>query len=304
MLVTVSNGEVTWIDIKNATTDDLNELKKKYNFHDLDLADCNLKVVLRPRFEEYDDYRFVVLHFPISCHKGKDNRFLIEELDFFWGKDFLITIHSDNLNQLTELFEELRNSEDKCNKYLSRGVNYLLYKLLHKLVVPILPIMTQISYDIDWVDNNYGKKRAESIIEKISTLRRNIIFLQSALKPQRAIFVAFEKMKDQQDKNMDVYWGDIGDYLEKIIDMAEDYQELVEGLYSSIDTLLTYRTNKSMKILAMISVIMLPLTFISSFYGMNVLLPFQESANAVWGLSIVMVVSAIVVFLLFKIKKF
>jgi magnesium transporter len=164
--------------------------------------------------------------------------------------------------------------------------------------------MNQISYDIDWIDNNYDKKKAESVIEKISALRRNIIFLQSSLKPQRNIFMAFEKMKNQQDKNMDVYWGDIGDYLGKIVDMAEDHQELLEGLYTSIDTLLTYRTNKIMKILAMITVISLPLTAISGFYGMNVQLPFQASANAVWGIAAAMGVCVIAVILLFKINKY
>lgn len=299
----ISNDKMTWIDIVNVTPEDLNYLRKSYNFHDLDLDDC-LSKVQRPKVEEYDDYRFVVLHFPIVCNKGKNNRFLIEELYFFWGENFLITIHSSRMTRLTDSFEQLKNTESKFNKYFSQGVDYLLYKLLHKLVLQIFPIMTQISYDIDWIDNNYDKKRPESVIEKISALRRNIIFLQSSLKPQRNIFTVFEKMKDQQDKNMDVYWGDIGDYLGKIIDMAEDYQELLEGLYSSIDTLLTYRTNKIMKILAMISVIMLPLTFISSFYGMNVPLPFQNSANSVWGLTVIMAVSAVVVVLLFKINKF
>lgn len=303
MLDIISNDKATWIDIVDVTQEDLNYLRKSYNFHDLDLYDC-LSKGQRPKFEAYDDHRFVVLHFPIDCDKNKDNRFLIEELYFFWGENFLITIHSPKMTRLTELFEQLKNTESKLNKYFSQGVDYLLYKLLHKLVLQIFPIMTQINNDIDWIDNNYDKKRPASIIEKISALRRNIIFLQSSLKPQRTIFAAFEKMRDQQDKNMDVYWGDIGDSLGKIIDMAEDYQELVEGLYSSIDTLLTYRTNKIMKILAMISVITIPLTFVSSFYGMNVPLPFQNSANAFLVLFIIMAVSATVIFLLFKINKF
>jgi magnesium transporter len=303
MLDIISNDKVTWIDIVNATPEDLNYLRKSYNFHDLDLDDC-LSKVQRPKLEEYDDYSFVVLHFPVICEKGKNNRFLIEELDFFWGENFLVTIHSSKMNKLTDLFLQLKNTPSKFNKYLSQGVDYLLYKLLHKLVLQIFPIMNQISYDIDWIDNNYDKKKAESVIEKISALRRNIIFLQSSLKPQRNIFMAFEKMKNQQDKNMDVYWGDIGDYLGKIVDMAEDHQELLEGLYTSIDTLLTYRTNKIMKILAMITVISLPLTAISGFYGMNVQLPFQASANAVWGIAVAMGVCVIAVILLFKINKY
>ena len=303
MLEILSNEKMTWIDIVNATSEDLNYLRKSYNFHDLDFDDCLTKVQ-RPKMEEYDDYRFVVLHFPVVLDKGKSKRFQIEELDFFWGKDFLITVRSSNLNRVSETFEQLRNIESKFNKYFSQGVDYLLYKLLHKLVKQIEPIMKQISCDIDWIDVNYDKKKAESVIEKISELRRNIIFLQSALKPQLNIFAVFEKTKDQQEKNMGVYWGDIGDSLVEFIDMAEDDQELLEGLYSSIDTLLTYRTNKIMKILATITVISLPLTAISGFYGMNVALPFQDLQNAVWGIVSVMVVSVIIVVLIFTINKY
>ena len=103
---------------------------------------------------------------------------------------------------------------------------------------------------------------------------------------------------------MDAYWGNIGDFLGKMMDMAEDDQELLEGLYSSIDTLLTFRTNKIMKILAMITVISLPLTTISGFYGMNVPLPFQNSINAIWGIISVMVIFCVIaVVLLIKINK-
>lgn len=301
MLDTISNQEVTWIDIVNPTPDDLNQLRKSYNFHDLDLEDC-LSKVQRPKFEEYEEYRFVVLHFPVM--KSKEYRFTMEELDFFWGDNYLITIHSSKMTRLTDTFHYLKNTETKFNKYFSQGVDYLLYKILHKLVLQIFPIMTQTSHDIDWIDANYDIIRPAKVIEKISALRRNIIFLQSSLRPQRNIFATFEKLEEQKERNMDIYWGDIGDYLGKLIDMAEDYQELVEGLYSSIDTLLTYRTNSIMKILTMISVIMLPLTFISSFYGMNVSLPLQDSPYAVIILTVIMLASSIGLAIYFKIKRF
>ncbi len=301
MLNTISNKNVTWIDIVNPTPDDLNELRCRYNFHDLDLEDC-LSKVQRPKMEQYDDYRFVVLHFPVVKNKG--NRFVIDELDLFWGDDYLITIHSSKMSKLIDTFNYVKNTESQFDKYFSQGVDYLLYKILHKLIIQIFPIMTQISHDIDWIDANYDTIHPAKLIDKISALRRNIIFLQSSLKPQRNIFAMFESLRAQRDKDMDVYWGDIGDYLNKLIDMAEDYQELTEGLYSSIDTLLTYRTNRIMKILTMISVISLPLTFLSSFYGMNIPLPFQESEHAFWIITSIMAGSSLAVGLYFKIRRF
>lgn len=103
---------------------------------------------------------------------------------------------------------------------------------------------------------------------------------------------------------MDIYWGDIGDYVVKLLDMAEDYQELIEGLYSSIDTLLTFRTNNIMKTLTIFNVIMLPLTFITSFYGMNIRLPFMDwpFASLVIGGVMFLITGAMILY--FRMRRF
>lgn len=301
MIQTISNEKITWIDIINPTPDDLNNLRKTYNFHDLDLEDC-LSKVQRPKFEEHDEYKFIVLHFPTFMNKNY--KLVMEELDIFWGVNYLVTIHSSRMTKLIDMFSYIKNTETKFNKYFSQGSDYLLYKILHKMVLQIFPIMTQISHDIDWIDSNYGSIKPAKVIEKISSLRRNIIFLQTILKPQKNIFFVFENNRDQEEKEMDVYWGDIGDYLGKLIDMAEDYQELIEGLYSSIDTLLTFRTNNIMKLLTMISVIMLPLTFITSYYGMNIRLPFADSSYATGIITGTMIAASISIAIFFKISRF
>jgi magnesium transporter len=59
-------------------------------------------------------------------------------------------------------------------------------------------------------------------------------------------------------------------------DMTEDYAELIEGLSTTFDSMQTNKTNEIMKILTLISSIILPLTFLTGLYGMNVLLPLQE----------------------------
>jgi magnesium transporter len=225
----------------------------------------------------------------------------MNELYFFWGENYLITIHSSEMSWLTNYFKQEKNGTIKKSP---QSVDQLLYAILQNVVSQMRPIMSNIRYGIEKIDDNYGNERPEDVIKQISELRRNIIFLQSSLKPQKNIFAAFEQMKDQQEKNMDAYWGNIGDFLGKMMDMAEDDQELLEGLYSSIDTLLTFRTNKIMKILAMITVISLPLTTISGFYGMNIPLPFQNSINAIWGIISVMVIFCVIaVVLLIKINK-
>ena len=303
MLDVISNDKLTWFDIVDVTEDDFYTLNKyNYDFHELDKKDCLSIEQCRPKIEQYDDYRFVITHFPVEKKDNKGSiRLSMNELYFFWGENYLITIHSSEMSWLTNYFKQEKNGTIKKSP---QSVDQLLYAILQNVVSQMRPIMSNIRYGIEKIDDNYGNERPEDVIKQISELRRNIIFLQSSLKPQKNIFAAFEQMKDQQEKNMDAYWGNIGDFLGKMMDMAEDDQELLEGLYSSIDTLLTFRTNKIMKILAMITVISLPLTTISGFYGMNVPLPFQNSINAIWGIISVMVIFCVIaVVLLIKINK-
>lgn len=301
MIEILKDGNYTWIDIVNPTKHDMDYLVENYKFHSLDIEDC-LSKVQRSKFEDYDEYKFLVLHFPLITKKSY--RLSIEEVDIFWGANFLVTIHSNRFTKLLDLFILVKNNENYKSTYFSKGCDYLLYKIIHDMINMIFPIINQISHEIDLIDSNLDTMKPQKIIERISALRRNIIFLQTSLKPQKAIFNIFEnKLKDQEEKNMDIYWGDIGDYIVKILETAEDYQELIEGLYSSIDTLLTFRTNDSIKTLTLFSVIMLPLTLITSFYGMNVKLPFADFAGASSLILGFMISLSIGMVVYFKIKK-
>jgi magnesium transporter len=83
---------------------------------------------------------------------------------------------------------------------------------------------------------------------------------------------------------MEEYWGNILDYYQKMWDMIEDYEELIEGLSKTFDSMQTNRSNEIMKALTLISSILLPLTFIASLYGMNVKLPLMNDNYTFWFL--------------------
>ena len=102
---------------------------------------------------------------------------------------------------------------------------------------------------------------------------------------------------------MEDYWGNILDFYQKMWDMVDDYGELVAGLSSTFDSLQTNRTNEIMRVLTIISTIVLPLTFFTGLYGMNVGLPFADKAWAFWGVLVVCVVTVVVLLIFFKRKR-
>jgi len=263
----------------------------------LDIEDCKTRIQ-RPKIDIYDDYYFLILHFP--WFEGLN--VITKEIKIFLGKDYIITIgFSEWL--VKELFNKVSNDKVLLNNLLSETSDKLLYYILEKLLNESLSIVNKIESEIELINKNLFSRNTELIIEKISITRRNIIFINTIFKPELKLFQKFETGEIGFDKDMGVYWGNIIDFYQRLWDMIEDQHELIEGLSKTFDSLQTNRTNEIIKILTFFSSIILPLTFITGIYGMNINLPFQENELAFWLLSLIMLFVVVLLLLFFKRKR-
>ena len=109
---------------------------------------------------------------------------------------------------------------------------------------------------------------------------------------------------DPEVLDMEDYWGNILDQYQKMYDSIEDYGELVEGLSHTFDSLLTNRTNEIMRVLTYINTILLPLTLVTGFFGMNVEFPFTANTVAFWViLGALLVMSVVLLFFLRRVTR-
>ena len=108
----------------------------------------------------------------------------------------------------------------------------------------------------------------------------------------------FEQREDMED-----YWGNLLDLYQKMWDMIEDFEELISSLATTFDSVQSHRTNEIMRVLTIISTIVLPLTFITGLYGMNVGLPWASRPFAFWVIVLFCVVIAAFLIFFFNRKK-
>jgi len=280
MIETIKIGTIRWHHLIAPKEEELNFLRENFHFHPLDIEDCRSKINQRPKIDVYDDYYFMILHFPKF---DNTNTFIkTKEIKIFWGDDFIITIGSSPW-VVAELFEQAKAKLAKKEDLELSTTDALLYRILEKLMTETQDLIRLIGNHVEILNRDLFGKKAEKMIERISVTRRNIILLNTIFKPQLPLFQRFESGKiEGYADNMEIYWGNILDYYQKMWDMIEDYQELVEGLSQTFDSLQTNRTNEIMKMLTLISSIVLPLTFITGLYGMNVILPLQDYSAAFW----------------------
>jgi magnesium transporter len=278
------HGRMTWVNIEKPTPDDINYLRQHYAFHPLDLEDC-LSRIERPKIDEYDEYLFIIMQFPVFDDTRRVSR--PAEVDMFIGAGFLVTVHDGNLWPIAKLFDDCQGEAEIRQKHMGGGASRLLHDAVDRLVDYCFPILYKVDANIREIEEDIFTEDVPDLVQEISWVRRDIIALQRIVKPQIAIVANLEH-KDRPfiREELEVYFGDVLDHLYKAWDMLEDHRDVIEGLSDTANTLTSYRINQVMKILTIISVIMLPLTLLSGIYGMNISLPL---ARQPWSFAFILV---------------
>ena len=280
-------GDFTWINIEQPTEEETEYLAQNYPFHPLDLDDC-LSRIQRPKIDQYKDYLFVVLHFPVF---NKEARVTTpSQVSVFIGQNYLITLHKGELKPLVKLFRECEIDEESRQENFSSGPGYLLYRIIDRLVDYCLPIANKMLENIEDVEDSIFSNRGRSQIKEISMIRRDIISFRRIIWPMRAVIGSLEpKIRRFAKMDLTVYFGDTVDHLDKIWDALDEYKEIIEGLNDTHDSLASNNTNEVMRILTIIATIFMPITLIASLWGMNIPLPFARSDNALLYIILIMV---------------
>ena len=289
-------GDLTWVNIENPTERETEYLAKNYSFHPLDLDDC-LSRIQRPKIDKYKDYLFLVFHFPVF---NKEARVTTpSQLSVFIGEKYLITLHKGELKPLVKLFKECQRDEESRQEYLGEGSGFLLYRMIDRLVDYCLPILSRVLDNIETVEDDIFSDRKRGTVKEISLLRRDIISFRRIIWPMRAVIGSLEpRVRHFTKQDMEAYFGDMTDHVDKIWDALDEYKEIIEGLSDTYDSLASNRTNEVMRMLTVIATILLPITVVASIYGMNIPLPFQNSSYSLAFVFFVMlvVISSMLIF--------
>jgi len=288
-----------WINLLSSEAENIRKVCKDYNFHHLAIEDC-FSQIQQPKIDDYDDYLFMVLHLP--RHIKKSGRTIALELDVFLGKSFLITVHNGDLKSLNAYFTKITSDPSLLKP---SNTAYLLYEILSETFSSCFPMLQKIAEKLDRIEDDLYEDQSKKTLEEISVVAQDIINFRRIIRPQRYFIQDLEATEPKFiAEKFDIYFDDIADKIDRIWDLLDNYKEVCEVLMRTNESMLTQRLNEVMKILTIISVIMLPLTVITGFYGMNIVgLPFANyhlAAEIIFG-SLVAVVLGMLAY--FKIKK-
>jgi magnesium transporter len=287
-----------WIYIESPRSADRDWLEEHFEFHPLDYEDVYSRNQ-RPKLDQYDDYVFIVLHFPLF---DKDTgRILTAELDLFLGPDYLITLPNIPLPPLAAMFERYREKDDLREEVFSKGSGYLLYKIVDTGVDAAFPMLRKMGLKLERLEDDIFEGRSSEIVRELSEAKQEIINFRKIVRPQRAVLRDLERTKQRYlQEELEIYFDDISDAAERTWDTLENYKEVVEALESTNESVLSHRLNDSFRVLTAASVVLLPLTLIASIFGMNVHFPGEGEAVTFFVILALMAAMLLALVVLFR----
>jgi magnesium transporter len=329
---TITHNGLSFINLNKPTDTDINFLNKNFGFSLLNLEDFLYKTQI-PKIEIYKDYSLVVMDVPYiqqSDRQKKDGsgnktfslpnvlssrstapsfpslprrkRISVGEVDFFIGKDYIVVLHDEKTPQIDELFEMCRITSKHREDLMGKGPVYLFYRIIDILVDLSFSYVEDITNTIDYIDRKLEDNTSAKVIEDISMTRRNIVVFETMIKPALPIFADLEKGKyTKLNGEMMPYWSNILDHLQKIWERLEDNKELIQGIASSHESILSNRSNELVKFLTVITSISFPFVIVNNLYSMNVKgLPFANEPWIVYTLFLLIFAGAASIFAYFK----
>ena len=294
---------LTWIHLDAPTAEQAQALAERFGWHPLDVEDV-LSSRQRPKVDEYTDegYLFGVLHFPVYDKRAR--RLNAGELDVFLGPNYLVTLPSTELLPVTRLFHRCQTDELFRERLFSKGSGRLLYEVLDDLFDYCFPILDKIGHKLGAIEDDVFEGRSDEVVRDISDVKQEIISYRKIIRPERSTLRLLERQVERfLPEELELYFDDIVDAAERIWDQLDNYKEVVEALEDTNESVIAHRQNDVLRILTVFSVVLLPLTLITGFFGMNVHFPGYETGWAFWVIFAGMVTSLGALLAFFRWKR-
>jgi magnesium transporter len=251
-----------WLDLTAPGPDELAQLGDIFGFHPLALEDT-AQFRQRPKLDNYGDYVFLVFYGAWRGPAADPNP--LREVHLFISGQYLVTIHRDPVPPLDEQRELLHGRALQSEQFL-------LYRVLDALTDSFFPILADIDGEIDDLEAGILANPTDSQLERLFSLKRQLVALRKVVTPQRDLFArSVDQIAALPGLELDErdYFRDVYDHLIRISDLIDSYRDLLSGATDLYLSTVSNRQNDVMKQLTVIATIFLPLGFITGFFGQN-----------------------------------
>jgi len=293
-----------WVDLENPTPEETKfYLEEVFHFHPLSIEDCVAESP-SPKVEEYGPkegdlftaYLFMVIH--AVDYSRADGVFATTELNFFLGKNFLVTYHLSPMKSVASVAERCLRS----NVHIARAPDRVAHNLLDAIVENYKPALEELSMEIASLEDRVLHQLSRHTLNDVIKIKKEVLHLRQIIGPQREVLSRFADGEFKLIRaHLVPYYRDVYDALFHIHELSQGYMDALTGILQVYLNLSSNQTGEVIKLLTLITIITTPFMMVGTWYGMN-FRTMPELDHGYWVAVGVTVVSTAAVFWYFKRK--
>lgn len=256
---------VTWINVSGLhDTELIVDICNQFKVHPLVQEDI-VHTEQRPKMEDYDDLLFLVLR-NISF-AGTKTEIENEQVSIVLGAGFVLSFTERKTSRFDPLINRIKNTKFRIRRQQS---DYLAYAIMDMIVDHYFTVLEDIGEQIDTLQEALLTDPKPEMLQQIHTFRAQMITLRRAIWPLRETVSKFERSESELIMQSTLpYLRDLYDHTIQVMDIIENYRDILSGMLDTFLSSISNRMNEVMKTLTVIATIFIPLTFIAGVYGMN-----------------------------------
>ncbi len=275
---------VTWINIDRVPPANfLTELGLGFDLHPVILGDI-LNVDQRPKAELMDDYVYVVLKM-LYLDKKTGRDIVSEQVSIIIAPKFVLSFQQGVEGDVFEpVRERIRRAQPRIRE---SGTDYLGYKLLDAVVDEYFKILEKLGEDIEKLENELISNPTPRTLRSLHGFKRRILDLRKSVWPLREVVNMLVRGDSPLiKKSTQIYLRDVYEHTVQVIDTIETCRDMLSGMMDIYLSSVSNRLNSVMKVLTIITVIFMPLTFLTGMYGMN--FKYMPGLEWLWGFPVLL----------------
>ncbi len=287
----------TWIDFEGEDEAVVREALEPCGVHPLVVEDLVMQLN-RPKLDDYGDYVYVVVH--SARWESSEDRPSLREVDIVVGRNWIVTYHDGETRSVATAAETL----PKRPALLAKNPAQLMHFLLDVLVDHYLPLVDRLAEDVDRLEEEVFTDTTTAMHARILRIKRGIGALRRIIGPQRDTILSLTRDELRPvPAELRPYLRDVYDRLARVADMLDSFRDESASVLELYLSASSNRLNQVIKRLTVIATIGLPLTVVTSYYGMNFKLPEYEWAHSEWYALGLMLATALVTWLYLRYRR-
>ncbi len=255
-----------WVDLSENVEEYQRFLAETMNFHPLVVEDLMSHGML-PKVEEYDGGLFMLMQDIVLLDAaGQEDRLRTYDLFMFIGKNFLVTVHRNRIRAVDSYMQDAA----AMTRLLSRGIEPFVHGIIRRMVDSFFPMLDRVDAKLDAAEESIFSKPVQEDLQRVFELRKDVMQLRSIAQQQLNVIsrISIGEFEAVSPHGL-LLARDIYDHLYRFSEKAAGFREEIMGLLDAYLSQVNNRMNDVVRVLTMMATIMLPLSIIVGFYGMN-----------------------------------